>query len=137
MTPPLTRNIIALVLAALVASGCGPAIRDGAPDGEPAPTQTRTEPMNSPAVVELATQARQALRDSRHDTAVQLLERAIRIEPQNGELWHELARVRFQQGNYEQARQLANRSNALIAGDSTLKARNDTLIEKARNAESY
>ena len=63
--------------------------------------------------------------------------RAIRIEPQNGALWHELARVRFQQGSYEQAMQLANRSNALLAADSTLRARNDELINAAREARSY
>lgn len=123
-----------LALAAGLAA-CGPAIRDRSL--EPEATPTRTAPMNSPAVVELSTRAREALEENRPDTAAQLLERAIRIEPQNGALWHELARVRFQQGNFEQARQLATRSNALLAGDSTLKARNDELIDAARDAQSF
>ena len=134
MTRQLIRIVLALALAAGLAA-CGPAIRDRAP--EPEATPTRTGPMNSPAVVELSTRAREALAEDRPDAAVQLLERAIRIEPQNGALWHELARVRFRQGNYEQARQLATRSNALLAGDSTLRTRNDELIEAARDAQSY
>lgn len=130
-------------IAGLLTAGCAAPVRDQAPaDAEPAatrpaPTSTRSAPLNSPAVVELSTQAREALADSRHDHAAQLLERAIRIEPRNGALWHELARVRFQQGNYEQARQLATRSNALLTGSSTLKTRNDELIDSARDAESY
>lgn len=137
-------------IAGLLTAGCAAPVRDQAPADaesastrpapasiEPAPASTRPAPLNSPAVVELSTQAREALADSRHDDAVQLLERAIRIEPRNGALWHELARVRFQQGHYEQARQLATRSNALLTGSSTLKTRNDELIDSARDAESY
>lgn len=133
-----------------MAAGCagpalGPAIERGPADAEPAdaepadaePTSTRPAPLDSPAVVELSSRAREALNDSRHDDAVQLLERAIRIEPQNGTLWHQLARVRFEQGDYEQARQLATRSNALLSRDSTLKANNDELIKAARDAQSY
>lgn len=137
MSQPLHRLFFIATLAAGLAAGCGPAIIDRTPEPPPDTTPAPTEPMNSPAVVELSTQARQALNDSRHDAAVQLLERAIRIEPQNGELWHQLARVRFQQGSYEQARQLATRSNALLSSDSSLQARNDELIEAARDALSY
>jgi len=143
MKPNLSRLFPLMLLTGILAAGCGPAVVDRAPEtetGTGAETETgttRSEPINTPAVLELSSQARQALAGKRHEEAAQLLERAIRIEPQNGAIWHELARVRFEQGNYEQARQLANRSNALIAGDSTLKARNDELIRKAREAESY
>lgn len=137
MSHPTYRLLLVVALAAGVTAGCGPAIVDQTPEPEPETAPAHTEPRNSPAVVELSTQARQALDNSRHDAAAQLLERAIRIEPRNGELWHQLARVRFQQGNYEQARQLATRSNALLSGESGLKARNDELIEAARDALSY
>ncbi|HSH42261.1 MAG TPA: tetratricopeptide repeat protein [Arenicellales bacterium] len=141
MKPNLPRLVPLMLATGILAAGCGPAVVDRAPDVETGPepeaTTTRSEPINTPAVLELSSQARRALADKRHDEAAQLLERAIRIEPQNGAIWHELARVRFQQGDYEQARQLAGRSNALLAGDSTLKARNDELIRKAREAESY
>lgn len=135
MKPKAQRVFLVLALTAGLAAGCAAPIPDRRPDTETAPAPRETK--SSPAVVELSTRARQALADSRHDAAAQLLERAIRIEPQNGALWHELARVHFQQGNYDQARQLATRSNALLAGDSTLKAKNDELIDAARDAETY
>lgn len=139
MTLQLKRRLLAVTLAAALAAGCGPAIVDRpTPEDEEQGTEPpRSQPMNSPAVVELSSQAQQALDADRHDAAVQLLERAIRIEPRNGALWHQLARVRFQQGSYEQAMQLANRSNALLADDSTLRTRNDELIDAAREARSY
>lgn len=139
MTLQLKRRLLAVTLAAALAAGCGPAIvdRPAVEEEEPDTKPPQSQPMNSPAVVELSSQAQQALDADRHDAAVQLLERAIRIEPQNGALWHQLARVRFQQGSYEQAMQLANRSNALLADDSTLRARNDELIDAAREARSY
>ena len=40
------------------------------------------------------------------------LERALRIEPRNPSLWHELAGVRLLEGHYEQADSLAQRSNS-------------------------
>jgi tetratricopeptide (TPR) repeat protein len=133
--------ILSLVLG--MAAGCAVPLTDREADVEaipvpaPAPESEGAGAMNSPAVVELSSRARTELNNSRHDTASQLLERAIRIEPQNGVLWHELARVRYEQGQYEQARELAARSNALLTSDSRLKARNDALIEAAREALSY
>lgn len=155
----MMRTVLPWLLAGSLAVGCAVPLRDQepvdrrpeptrpapdpgrtapAPDpGRTAPTSTRPAAPESPAVIELSARARDALDGSRHDEALQLLERAIRIEPQNGELWHQLARVRFQQGNYEQARQLATRSNALLTGNSRLRASNDELIEAARDAESF
>ncbi|MDZ7840521.1 MAG: tetratricopeptide repeat protein [Gammaproteobacteria bacterium] len=146
----MMRTVLPWLLAGSLAVGCAVPLRDQEPvdrqpePARPAPDPDRTAPAStrpaapeSPAVVELSARAREALDDSRHDDALQLLERAIRIEPQNGALWHQLARVRFQQGNYEQARQLATRSNALLTGNSRLRASNDELIEAARDAESF
>lgn len=137
MTENTNRVLVVLALAASLAAGCAAPLPDRRPDTEPAPAPTETKSAPSPAVVELSSRADAALADRRPEAAAQFLERAIRIEPQNGALWHELARVRFQQGDYEQARQLANRSNALLSRDSTLKARNDELIDAAREAGSY
>lgn len=134
------RSFIAWLLVAALA-GCAVPPRDfpprPAPDREPPTVPDRDAPTTSPAVLDLSSSARRALNDGRFDEATQLLERAIRIEPQNGALWHELARVRFEQGDYEQARQLATRSNALVNSGSALKTKNDKLIDAALQAESY
>jgi Tfp pilus assembly protein PilF len=62
------------------------------------------------------------------------LERALRIEPRNPRLWHELAQVRLRQGEYAQVESLAARSNAWAGSDSTLREDNQRLIEQARQA---
>jgi cytochrome c-type biogenesis protein CcmH/NrfG len=66
------------------------------------------------------------------ERAAALLERALRIEPRNAQLWHRLAKVRLQQGRYVMAESLAQKSNALAGDDNALKRRNVELIEAAR-----
>jgi Tfp pilus assembly protein PilF len=68
----------------------------------------------------------------RLSSAAASLERALRIEPRNPRLWHELAKVRLQQGEYAQAESMAARSNAWAGNDSSLRAENQRLIEQAR-----
>jgi len=60
------------------------------------------------------------------------LERALRIEPRNPRLWHELAKVRLRQGDTAQAANLAARSNSFAASDAALRAANRAIIEQAR-----
>ncbi|NOX91995.1 MAG: tetratricopeptide repeat protein [Gammaproteobacteria bacterium] len=68
------------------------------------------------------------------ERAAALLERALRIEPRNAQLWHRLAKVRLQQGRYGMAESLAQKSSALAKDDEALKRRNAELIEIARRA---
>jgi Flp pilus assembly protein TadD len=63
--------------------------------------------------------------------AAATLERALRIEPKNPRLWHQLALVRLRQGDYAQAESLAARSNTWAADDAELKAANQRVIEEA------
>jgi predicted Zn-dependent protease len=60
------------------------------------------------------------------------LERALRIEPRNPRLWHELARVRLRQGDAVQAANLAARSNSFAGSDAQLRAANQSIIEQSR-----
>src|SRR5262252_2910517 len=60
------------------------------------------------------------------------LERALRIEPRNPRLWHELARVRMRQGDMAQAANLAARSNSFAGNDAALRSANQNIIEQAR-----
>ena len=61
------------------------------------------------------------------------LERALRIEPRNPRLWHELAKVRLRQGDTAQASNLAARSNSFAGSDAQLRAANQSIIEQGRN----
>lgn len=132
----MNKSLLVLIIAGIVTTGCVAPIRDQ----ETPATDTvaiSSRPANSPAVAELLGNARVAMNDSRWFDAAQTLERAIRIEPHNSELWHELAHVRFAQGNYEQAMELANRSNALLDSRSRLKEKNDHLIEASKEALAF
>ncbi len=83
-----------------------------------------------PAVINLARAADQASAEGRYATAASSLERALRIEPHNASLWHKLARVRYQQAQYDQAVQLASKANTLTR-QSLLRTANWQLIADA------
>lgn len=91
----------------------------------------RAAPSRSPAVAALASQASQQARAGDLEQASASLERAVRIEPDNPWVWHQLALVRLFQRQDEQAAQLAARSNALTA-DASLQARNWKVIAQAK-----
>jgi len=121
-------------LAVLIA-GCA-SVREPAPVSDSAPATpappARTE---SVAVAGLMDSARADLAVGRLANAAASLERALRIEPRNPRLWHELARVRMSQGDYAQAESLAARSNTWVGNDSELRAANVRLITQARTAQ--
>jgi tetratricopeptide (TPR) repeat protein len=92
-------------------------------------------PAGSPAVIALLDRADQQYQARDLDAAAASLERALRIEPRNPGLWHRLAAVRLEQGQYGQAAQMAGKSNSLAGGDTRLQARNWRLIAAARRAQ--
>lgn len=108
------------------------------PRAEPAPPVVRRDAVppapSSPAVLALLDRADQhyAVRDL--DAAAASLERALHIEPRNPRLWHRLAAVRLDQGQFDQAVQMAAKSNSLAGYDRGLQARNWRLIANARYA---
>lgn len=84
------------------------------------------------AVTVLADAARADAAGGKIDAAVASLERALRIEPRNPALWHELAKLRLQQGQYLQAEGLAAKSNGWAGGNKALRAGNWRIIGQAR-----
>ena len=118
---------VAVVVAVAAMGGCATAPR-GVPQVAATPVSDNT------AVAALVSQARADLEAGRRDRAAAAVERALRIEPRNGLLWHELARVRLADGQYPQAEQLAAKSNSFAAANKPLKAANFRLIAEARAA---
>jgi len=127
----------AVILVALLA-GCAAVSPVPAPTPTPTPTPapaTGSVPgAPSVAIAGLMESARADAGAGRYAKAAASLERALRIEPRNPRLWHELARVRLKQGEYQQAESIAARSNSWAAGDSALRAENWRLIAEARAA---
>jgi len=124
--------LLALLLAALVLTGCagGPAATGPDTAFENAGATRETGRAVATLLAKVETQAGQA----HWERAAALLERALRIEPRNAQLWHRLAKIRLQQGRYGMAESLAQKSSALAKDDEALKRRNAELIEVARRA---
>jgi hypothetical protein len=100
---------------------------------EPSGVQVYPAPRQQPAaVVALLDHAEQQANNGDLPAAAMTLERAIRIDSRNPVLWHHLASVRLAEGDGKQAEQLAQKSNALAAGNYALQARNWGLIAEAR-----
>lgn len=86
-----------------------------------------------PAVIALYEGARNDTAAGRLDAAGASLERALRIEPRNPGLWQELAKLRLQQGQYDQALSLAAKSNAFAGENKALRAGNWRVTGEARS----
>ncbi|WP_420426710.1 tetratricopeptide repeat protein [Algiphilus sp.] len=91
--------------------------------------------VSGPAVVSLVQQADQAAREARYETAIAVLERALRIEPRNAFVWARLAEVRLQAGEAQQAAATADRANSLARGNPYLEARNWRTLADARRQQ--
>jgi Flp pilus assembly protein TadD len=102
------------------------------PSPTPPPPETPTARENV-AIAGLMESARSDAASGRLVQAAATLERALRIEPRNPRLWHELARVRLRQGDTAQAANLAARSNSFAGNDAALRSANQSIIDQARS----
>lgn len=98
-----------------------------------APTNTSGQAENK-AVVALLDTAANSVGQGDMDKAAASLERALRIEPRNPTIWHDLGQIRLHQGKYSQAEAMFDKSNSLAGSDRALQARNWRMIAAARRA---
>ncbi|HEY5603900.1 MAG TPA: tetratricopeptide repeat protein [Gammaproteobacteria bacterium] len=113
---------------------------DSATDMEPlskSPTYSNETTSSSRTVLALLDQATRMEAAGNPEKAAATLERALRIEPRNARLWHRLAVIRYQQGQYTQAESLAAKSSTLAQDDGELKRKNAELIERVRQQRPY
>lgn len=99
---------------------------------EPVPI---TEMSGNRAVIALLDRAQADNAAGKHGSAEGSLERALHIEPRNPWLWHELAQLRLDQGQYAQAITLARKSNSFAGHQGRVQASNWQVIGKARVAQ--
>ncbi len=107
------------------------------PEPKPAPNYNAPPPPMpalSPAVRALVLQAEQQREMRDYVGAAATLERALRIAPQEAYLYNRLARVRLEQGQYAQAGNFAQRSNALAKEQPQLQRDNWGMIAVSRQA---
>jgi tetratricopeptide (TPR) repeat protein len=104
-------------------------------------TLTPYEPMEisadlSPAVDALVVAANQNSSSGNLEVASATIERAIRIEPRNANLYYKLALVRLKQSKPRLAEDLAKKSALLAVNDSALKKHSWLLIAHARELQN-
>ncbi len=88
---------------------------------------------NQPMVVALLEDAEAKMASGDNNSAAATLERALRMDSKNAMLWHRLGLLRLKQKNWQQAINLALKSNSLAAGDYSLQAANWKLIDQANS----
>lgn len=100
--------------------------------GFPGRDQEITPVSGNDAVVSLVNAAQSDIDNGKYDAASATLERALRLEPRNPALWNQLAKLRMQQGQYQQAEGLAARSNGWSVSNKILRAENWRIIGESR-----
>ncbi|MDD5410461.1 MAG: tetratricopeptide repeat protein [Methylobacter sp.] len=97
------------------------------------PFESRTS--LSPAVGALVSSANQNTKAGDLDSAAVSIERAIRIEPRNADLFYKLAVLRIQQSKPRLAEDLAKKSALLASNNNVLKKQSWLLIAYAREMQ--
>ena len=101
---------------------------------ESAPTAAPAEAgrfSDNPAVVALLDDTDLRISQGDLEAAAVSMERALRLEPKNPWLWHRLAVLKLEQGQWRQAVALAQKSNSLSAARPALRRANADLIKRA------
>ena len=139
--PQKIARLTALSIA-LLASGCSnlsaPPVQPTPPPVEensttpviPSEVESNQESENEPepnvasnsAALLLLAQSESLRAEGRGPQAIAMVERAIRLEPSNGDLWVQLGRLNYEANEYARAEQYARRGIALTkSGGDTLK----------------
>lgn len=84
------------------------------------------------AATSLVSIADAKIKGGQYDQAAASLERALRHDAKNADIWSRLAGVRLLQQDYSQAESTALKSNALSNGNKPLMSKNWLLISKTR-----
>ena len=94
----------------------------------------KTSAVNETVILALVSEARTYASTGHTDRAAAAIERALKIEPANASLWHELARVRLQQQRWQQAIVLARKSNSLARNEPALQSANWDIMAQSYEA---
>lgn len=111
------------------------------PEPTPPPAPVVREPTLGAASRALVGQAQTQMATKNYAVAASSLERALRIEPDNPLLWIELGKVRFAEGNYVQAENMARKAvsmsvNAPRAQSSAWRLIADSYRARGKNMEA-
>lgn len=149
-------RLFLLLAVALLFQGCAayypsspthypppPAVVRKQPSKQSVPTIQKVPSMKAPqtpqqgsVAANFARQAAEKSRQGNHDLAASILERGLRIAPKDAMLWSQLAEVKMEQRQYQQARSLAAKSNSLAGANSAIVHKNHWIIQEAQKRTS-
>lgn len=139
----LRKLLILCLSTGLLFQGCAvlpPSQRTHYP---PRPVQEDLPRQPLPAIVEQPRQTESIATDFSHqaekyrhqgnlDMAASTLERGLRLAPKDPLLWSQLAEIKLQQKNYQQARRLAEKSSSLAGSNNSIINKNEWIIDQSR-----
>jgi len=100
------------------------------------PPPIREKYQSSPVVQGLLMKSKDKFDAKEFEAAANYIERGINISPNDPMLWQRLAVIRFEQGDFKQAKQLAKKSNVLVETDVELRAVNESIIDQVNRLTS-
>ncbi len=112
-----------------------PVARIPTPPTSNAPRPSPAAPLlapTDPAVQELLAKSEHAAATGDQATARAILERAVKVKPDDGRVWYQLAALDYAARDYEQAIVIAQRARSLAHGEQALIAHIDELIQAAQ-----
>ena len=136
-TTPLGPALLTVLLAACAGTAPAPNGQEVVEDRVRQPARqdsagVQVFPLQNPAVKELLADAGAAESSGNYDQAVMLLERALRIQPNDPEILQNMAEVQLQVSDYEQALHFASRSYDIGPRVGEICSRNWRTISVAR-----
>lgn len=120
--------------AAQTAGGSASSGSSGSGGGSNSAAASSSSGGENKAVVALLDNAANSVGSGNLEKAAASLERALRIEPGNPTIWHDLGQIRLHQGKYSQAEAMFDKSNSLAGNNTSLMAQNWRMIAAARRA---
>lgn len=132
---------LTFLLAFLALAGCATSPYVSPPQPEstaPAPTTSTTASGSGTVTVASAAllqESRSYQAAQQYDAAAASLERALRIDPRNPELWLELGGLQFALGDANQAENMARKALSLSGASDPVRPRAWTLLAKALRAQ--
>ena len=127
----LARRALGVLLAALLGACSTLPVSVPGSRGDTETAGTAGIPPPASASQALLEQSRASRADGDLTAAEITIERAVRIEPNDPELWLEYGYVQFARGDFEQAGTLAQRARNLAGNDSRIQRATSRLIADA------
>lgn len=139
----MKRTIIIVLLLGLAGCAALPVPETG-PDAQgdakeersntPSAPLPQAQPVaRAPAVSALLARARSQRKNHEYEQASISLERALRIDARDAELWLELAEARYALADFAASEQFADRARRLAGSDEAMKRKARQLAEAARS----